>query len=85
MEEEIIEAEIARRLSFETNIKRLDQAVEEAITDGMTEVHLKISTYIDTNRVLVENIERVVDHFDAQHYQIKYRCRDEQVTHHKKV
>lgn len=56
MEEELNEAEIARRLSFETNIKRLDQAVEEAIADGMKEVHLKISTYIDTNRVLVESI-----------------------------
>lgn len=70
--EELPTASQARRLSYENAVKRLDRYVNGAIADGKTWRHFDFTEYVDGDLVIIENLDKVAQHFKDQQYQVEY-------------
>ena len=70
--EELPTASQARELSYESVIKRLDRYVNEAIAHGETRRHFDFNEIGDGGLLIIENIDKVAQHFKDQHYQVEY-------------
>ena len=74
--EELPTASQARELSYESAIKRLDRYVNEAIAHGKTRRDFDFDEFIDDGLLIIENIDKVAQHFKDQHYQVEYGRND---------
>ena len=74
--EELPTASQARELSYESVIKRLDRYVNEAIAHGKTRRDFDFDEFIDDGLLIIENIDKVAQHFKDQHYQVEYGRND---------
>lgn len=74
--EELPTASQARKLSYESAVKRLDRYVNAAIANGETRRHFDFNEFSDGDLLIIENIDKVAQHFKDQHFQVEYGRND---------
>ena len=70
--EELPTASQARELSYESAVKCLDRYVNAAIANGETRRHFDFDEFNDGDLLIIENLDKVAQHFKDQQYQVEY-------------